>query len=163
MKFFEVSPDPHLRVVISRAKNFNVSDARTSFVAANPGSSYCIVQILKDYLDVYRPNSDDFLFPVLGQSGELVQNMVQYSTMLVALRGVLQEMNVPNFKQFSLHSPRTGGLSEAANSGLCSEAELVRHGRWNSGSSMPSRYRQQDIASQLRASRSLRVNSMRSA
>ena len=161
LKFQTEGCDPHLEVVVSKAKNFSFYDPRTSFISANPGSVYCAVQIVQDYLEVYNPRSpQELLFPASAQHGDLAQNPIQYNTMLSAFRGVMSLINVPDFKLYTLHSPRTGGLSEAANSGLCSEAELTRHGRWQAGSSVPATYRKQDITSQLRASRSLYINSL---
>ena len=121
------------------------------------GSKYCVVQIMKTYLEKFDPALDtDFLFPANMNSPH---KEVSYYKILSGFRATLRAMNVENFGSFTLHSPRTGGLSEAANSGLCSAAELTRHGRWKAGSSVPETYRKLDISCQLKASRSLLVNS----
>ena len=121
------------------------------------GSKYCVVQIMKTYLEKFDPALDtDFLFPAKMNSP---LKEVSYYQILSGFRATLRAMDVANYGSYTLHSPRTGGLSEAANSGLCSAAELTRHGRWKAGSSVPETYRKLDISCQLKASRSLLVNS----
>ena len=121
------------------------------------GSKYCVVQILKSYLEKFDPALDSvFLFPA-NQNSPLKE--VSYQKILSGFRATLRAMNIESSGSYTLHSPRTGGLSEAANSGLCSAAELTRHGRWKAGSSVPETYRKLDISCQLKASRSLLINS----
>ena len=106
-------------------------------------------------MDSWRFTASDssLLFPASNLSGLFTEKEASYHQILTGFRGALRFMGVENYKDFTLHSPRTGGLSDAANSGLCSSAELTRQGRWKAGSVMP------DIFSHLKASRSLLVNS----
>ena len=77
----------------------------------------------------------------------IYSNMLQSSLTKIGLEG----------KFFSLHSIRTGSLSEAANSEKVSKSDLQRHTRWKS--SMVSYYHKLSLEKKLSVTKSLKLYS----
>ena len=75
----------------------------------------------------------------------------KYLKMALASAGVVEP------SQYTLHSLKTGSVSEARNSGLASETEINRHARWAMGK-MVDRYHDPSFESLLRASKALTIN-----
>ena len=107
----------YIQVIVSKAKNFEMYDPRTSYVARNEEDEhYCVVSILDSYLDIYKPSSTSaLLFP---SSPDDSTSEVSYNFMLSKFREVLQSVGVGDFMEYSMHSPRSGGLSQAFASGV---------------------------------------------
>ena len=74
--------------------------------------------------------------------------------MLTLMRRALDDIGLTG-KEFSLHSIRTGALSECANSNVDQQI-LQRHGRWKS-SSMVNHYHQLSMDKKLQATRALSI------
>ena len=154
----------HLEVVIPKAKNFENWDARSSYIANNPESCFNAVEIISNYISKLNYQGDGLLFPSLrstGKKGNLVKKIklllkpISYNCALKEFRSALSSVGLDG-KKFSLHSLRTGGLSEAANSGLCSVAQLRRQGRWSSDK-MADYYHKMSLDMKLQASRALNI------
>ena len=75
--------------------------------------------------------------------------------MLNLLRSSLSMLGLDG-KLFSLHSPRTGALSEAANSKKVEKDDLQRHVRWKSAG-MVEYYHKLSLDKKLSASRALNI------
>ena len=75
--------------------------------------------------------------------------------MLSLLRNSLSMLGLEG-KLFSLHSPRTGALSEAANSKKVDKDDLQRHVRWKSAG-MVNYYHQLSLEKKLSSSRALKI------
>ena len=82
-----------------------------------------------------------------------LEKTVSYSNMLKLFRVGLNKIGLDG-KLYSLHSLRTGSLSEASNSNLVDKMSLQRHARWKS-SSMVNHYRELSLDKKLAASRAL--------
>ena len=141
-----------LKITIPKAKNYDVSEGKTSYISK--GVKFNPVQLIKDYL--LKIENTDFAFPNFkrGKNGCLVfkQGAVTYSNMLNILRRSLDAVGLCG-RNYSLHSLRTGSLSEAANANVDKQI-LQRHGRWKS-SSMVNYYHQLSIDKKLAASKAL--------
>ena len=77
---------------------------------------------------------------------------MSYDNMLKLLRTSLDEIGL-NGREYSLHSLRSGSLSEAANSSV-ERTLLQRHGRWKSDQ-MVNYYHQLSLDKRLAAPRAL--------
>ena len=54
------SGDP--RVTVSRAKNLESFNAKSSVITANPGGKINSVELLKKYLEIWKGSPEDFVF-----------------------------------------------------------------------------------------------------
>ena len=147
-----------IELVIEKAKNFEAWDSRKSFIARNENKSFDPVAIIRGYIRSLKNISrdDGLLFPAIEVRNKkflALKKPVSYGASLKCLRDALSAIGYDGMK-FSLHSPRTGGLSEAANSGKCSMESLRRHGRWSS-CKMPDYYHKQSLEKLLSVSKSL--------
>ena len=135
----------HLEVTIPKAKNFEVFDSKTSLIAK--GDDFNPVGIVKAYLSKF---DSEFVFPNFrnGKKGkiEFKPSSVSYSNMLKLLRSSLDKIGLIG-QDYSLHSLRTGALSEAANSNI-DRSLLQRHGRWKS-SQMVNHYHKLSLGNRL--------------
>jgi len=141
-----------IQVHIPRAKNFDVWDSKCSYISK--GSVFDPVSIIRSYMSKLGDSS--LLFPNFrkGKNGKIVfkSDCVSYSNMLNLLRRALDDVGLAG-KDFSLHSIRTGALSESANANVDQQI-LQRHGRWKS-TSMVNHYHQLSMDKKLQATRSL--------
>ena len=149
-----------LEIVVGKAKNIKNWDAKASSLANNPGAYYNPVGFIKEYLIQLKElsPSNQLLFPSLKSSKEgliVLKYPISYDAILKEFRQILDQCGYDG-KSFSLHSAKTGAASQAANSGLCSEEELRRHGRWKS-SGMTSYYHKQSLAKKLAVSKALNI------
>ena len=155
-------PSGHIEVKVEGAKNYEKWDAQTSLIAQNPSGSFDPVENIKTYFNFISSKKSKWLFPNIrmlkGRRINLLDSNVSYDNMLKTLQLSLSEIGLDG-KTFSLHSIRTGGLSEAANSGSVSNSDLQRHVRWKS-SSMVDYYHQHSLDKRLSVSRSLKLYSM---
>ena len=142
-----------LQIFIPKAKNYELWDSRTSLVAK--GGDFDPVEIISSYISKL---DSDLLFPnfSIGKKGkiEFQDSPVSYNNMLCLLRSGLNDIGL-NGQDFSLHSLRTGSLSEAANSNV-DKSLLQRHGRWKS-SNMVNYYHKLSLSNKLSASRALAI------
>ena len=142
----------HIQVHIPRAKNYDVWDSKTSLISS--GKKFDPVSIIRTY--VAKLVDTNLLFPnfTKGKKEAIIfkPSHVSYDNMLKLMRGALTRIGLDG-KSFSLHSPRTGALSESANSNIDHQI-LQRHARWKS-SQMVNHYHQLSTEKKLAASRSL--------
>ena len=82
-----------------------------------------------------------------------MKKAVSYDAMLKEFRNILDVCGYDG-KAYSLHSPKTGAVSHATNSGKCSIEQLRRHGRWASDN-MPNYYSKLSLNSKLAVSKAL--------
>ena len=143
-----------IQVHIPQAKNFDVWDSKSSFISK--GTVFDPVGLIKTY--VSKLVDSRFLFPNFkkGKNGTIIfkSDFVSYSNMLNLMRRALDDIGLTG-KDFSLHSIRTGALSECANSNVDQQI-LQRHGRWKS-SSMVNHYHQLSLDKKLQATRALAI------
>ena len=139
-----------LEVLFEEAKNFNVWDSRSSCIAKNAGDGLDPVSILLSYMDKIKDCV--WLFPNFrkGKAGKLIfqEKPVSFDNMLKLLRQGLDGIGMEG-KMFTMHSVRTGALSEAANSGVCDREGLKRHVRW-SGVGMVDHYHKYSLERRLK-------------
>ena len=150
LKFLE---NGHLEVKIEKAKNFEVFDSQKSFISMGT-DSFEPVSIIKSY--VAKLGNAEFLFPnfkVEKKKIVFLKKPVSYSNMLKLLRASLDKIGLDG-KMFSLHSLRSGSLSEAANCDSVDNVSLQRHARWKTAS-MVNYYRELSLDKKLSASRAL--------
>ena len=152
-----------LEFLVDKAKNLNVWNAKESSIANETNSRYNPVKIFTDYLSdlshLKGAAGVDFVFPTLrcSKNGLTVLNKpISYDSILKEFRDILTKCGY-NGKEFSLHSPKNGAVSDASNSGLCTEEQLKRHGRWASNC-MPSYYTKASLNKKLAVSRALSLN-----
>lgn len=155
-------PSGHIEVKVEGAKNYEKWDAQTSLIAQNSSGSFDPVEIIRTYFNFISSKKSKWLFPNIrmlkGRKIDLLDSHVSYDNMLKTLRFSLSEIGVDG-KAYTLHSLRTGGLSEAANSGSVSNSDLQRHVRWKS-STMVDYYHQHSLDKRLSVSRSLKLYSL---
>ena len=142
----------HLEVHVEKAKNFDVFDSKKSYISKG-SENYEPVSIIKNY--VSKLGDSKFLFPnfrVEKKKIVFLEKSVSYSNMLKLLRSSLDKIGLEG-KAFSLHSLRTGALSEASN-GSVDKVALQRHARWKTPN-MVDYYREISLDKKLEASRAL--------
>ena len=160
IKELEFLDSGDLKVTISRAKNFESFNAKSSFIAANPEGRINFVDLLKKYLILRKGSPEDFVFATFRELKGRVVWLDQHVREDVArkyLKLGLASAGVEEPSQYTLHSLKTGSVSEARNSGLASESEINRHARW-AMSKMVDRYHDPSFESLLRASKALAIN-----
>ena len=148
-----------LKVTVSRAKNFESFNAKSSFVAANPEGVVNTVGLVAQFLEVKMDGPDDLLFSNFKlDKGQVVwlDRPMKEDTAKKYLREALSRAGIPNSEKYTLHSLKTGSVSEARNSGLVSETEVNRHARW-AMTKMVDRYHEPSMESLLNASRALSI------
>ena len=153
---FLVSGDLEIRV--SQAKNVHNFDPQSSCIANDLNSKVNPVAIILDYLNDLKGRGycDGLLFPSFqaSKSGlKFMKKAVSYDAMLKEFRNILDVCGYDG-KAYSLHSPKTGAVSHATNSGKCSIEQLKRHGRWASDN-MPNYYSKLSLNSKLAVSKAL--------
>ena len=144
----------HLEVHVERAKNFEVFDSQKSYISMG-SEDFDPVSIIKNY--VTKLGDAKFLFPNFRLEKKKIvflEKRVSYSNILKLLRAGLDKIGVDG-KAYSLHSLRTGSLSEASN-GSVDKVSLQRHARWKSAS-MVDYYREIPLDKKLAASRALKL------
>ena len=148
--------DGHIEVTLLQAKNYDVWDGQKSLIAKGEGS-FDPVRIIKDYAS--KIEGAPWLFPnfKVGKNKTMawVDKPVSYNNMLKLFREALDEIGLDG-KSFSLHSVRTGALSEAANSEDVDKDDLRRHGRWKS-LNMVDYYHELSLEKRLAAVKSLSI------
>ena len=99
-------------------------------------NSVCPVQQLRSYLDMLKinENSDEYIFRVISRGGKSKlrkQNVpILYTGMQENFIQVLKAFSL-KWKQYGLHSSKSGGVSSAANVGI-PDRLFKRHGRCKS-------------------------------
>ena len=156
--FIEIVPPGNLKIYFPSAKNYEVWDAKTTWVAGNQDGLIDPVKIARDYLKLL-PSEVKWLFPNfrLGKKKSIVffKNPVSYSKMLNLLRDALSSIG-ENGDDFSLHGIRTGALSEVANSSMkIPRDDIIRHGRWKSDK-MVDQYHELSLEKKLAPSKALK-------
>ena len=148
--------DGHVEVTILEAKNYNVWDSQKSMIAKGEGS-FDPVAIIKDYVN--KIGDTEWLFPNfrLGKNKSIVfiDKPVSYNNTLKLFREALCSIGLDG-KLYSLHSLRTGALSEAANAENVDKEVLQRHVRWKSPG-MVDYYHELSLEKRLKTVRSLSI------
>ena len=146
--------DGHIEFTLLQAKNYDVWDSQKSLISKGEGP-FDPVRIIREYAT--KVENADWFFPnfKVGKSKATVflDKPVTYNNMLKLFRESL-DANGLDGKSFSLHSVRTGALSEAANSGKVDKDDIQRHGRWKS-SNMVNYYHELSLEKRLSAVKSL--------
>ena len=155
-------PSGDMEVLVETSKNYESWDARKTIISGNKDGAFNPVSIIHSYIVrlLKISTAERFLFPTFlsKKSGLLVQKKpVSYDVMNRSFKATLSKLGYDG-TLYSLHSPKNGALSEAANSGLCSKDQLKRHGRWSSDN-MPNYYHKQSLKNKLAVSRSLKLYS----
>ena len=120
--------------------------------------------MIASYVRRLNYESDGLLFPSLKavkiglglnkfHRDVCLDRPVSYNHSMSSLRSALTAIGCCG-NEYSLHSLRMGGLSEAANSGKCSLSQLKRQGRWKADK-MVDYYHKLSLDMKLQASRSL--------
>ena len=150
-------PSGHLEVKVEQAKNFENWDSQCSYVAKNTEGNFDPLAIITPYFNFLAQNNSNWLFPnfrlTKAKKIKILDVHVIYSNML---QSSLTKIGLEG-KFFSLHSIRTGSLSEAANSEKVSKSDLQRHTRWKS--SMVSYYHKLSLEKKLSVTKSLKLYS----
>ena len=154
VKFLD-SGDIEIKIV--QAKNFGSWDSQKSYIAKGKLGSFDPVVLIKNY--VAKLEGTPWMFPNFrigrNQRISFLQSKVTYNNMLSLLRSSLSLLGLDG-KLFTLHSPRTGALSEAANSEKVEKDDLQRHVRWKSAG-MVNYYHQLSLEKKLSSSRALNI------
>ena len=149
-----------LEIEFSQAKNFNSWDAKTSLIAKNT-SGFDPVEIIMSYIEKLPSSSpqSQWLFPNFrsgkGKSIVFLEKPVSYDNMMKLFRQGLDSLGLDG-KSFSLHSVRTGAVSEAVNSGTCDRETIKRHVRWASVE-MVDHYHKFSLENKLKPCRALSI------
>ena len=156
-------PSGDYQVLVEEAKNFNCWDARKSYIAkGSEDDGFDPAAILSSYIDKIGGSGSEWLFPNFrkGKGGSVVflDKPVSYDNMLKLLREGLDRIGVDG-KSFTLHSVRTGALSEAANSGRCDREGLRRQVRWST-LGMVDHYHKYSLENKLKPCRALGLYSV---
>ena len=116
-----------LEISFAQAKNYNLWDCKTSCIAKNSGGGFDPVQVIKSYVEKISTNNSQWLFPNFrkGKQKSVVylDTQVSYDNMLKLFRQGLEKIG-ENGMLFTLHSVRTGAVSEATNSGTCDRESI---------------------------------------
>ena len=108
-----------LEITFDQAKNYNKWDCKTSCIAKNQEVGFDPVQIIRSYVEELGGDESQWLFPNFkkGKKNSVVfiNSHVSYDNILKLLRKGL-DMIGQDRKRFSLHSVKTGAVSEAVNS-----------------------------------------------
>ena len=148
-----------LRFTVSRAKNFESFNAKTSLVAANQGGTINTVGLVAKFFELRKGGPEDLVFVCFKEHKEAVwlQKHVKEDTARQYLREALLHAGISNPEKFTIHSLKTGSVSEARNSGLVLETEVNRHAKW-AMSKMVDRYHDSSVEILLKASHALAIN-----
>ena len=118
------------------------------------------VGLFERFLQVTDGQPEDLLFTNVkwGKGRKLVdlRTPVSNDTALKCLREALTRSDSPG-DTFTLHSLKTGSVSEARNSGWCTVTEVNRQARW-AMKDMSDRYHSLSLEAKLRASSALDIN-----
>ena len=148
-----------LEVLVSKAKNYKSFTAKSSFLAANPDGQVDSVAIICAYLDARGGEIGDFLFSnfarAKGGGIRFLNTPISKGNAVKLLREGMNKSGSLGDK-FTLHSLKTGSISEARNTGRCSKEELRRHARWAS-CDMVDYYHNQSLEVKLCACKSLEL------
>ena len=127
----------------------------------NTEGNFDPLTVITPYYNFLSQNNSKWLFPnfrlAKAKKIKILDVHVSYSNMLQQLQSSLTKIGLEG-KTFSLHSVRTGSLSEAANSERVSNSDLQRHTRWKS-SSMVSYYHKLSLEKKLSFTKSLKLYS----
>ena len=152
--------EDHLRCGLQRLKNQRSdSDVSIVYVAEHeldPLSTFKLVRrlVIVRVMD-HKAREEDFLFPAMrGQAVE--DRAVSYGSVAGVFKSMLLGLgwSLQEARRFGLHSFRIGAISAGVESGVLSEDQLRRAGRWR-GTSMISHYHRPSVQSQLAFSNSL--------
>ena len=147
-----------LQVYVSAAKNYEAYEAKSSFLASNPGGRVDVVAIVRAYMAARGGEPEEFLFSNCSKAKGGVINFLNtpltasYASKLLRdglyLSGFIADL-------VTLHSLKTGAVSEACNNG-CPRHLLQRHCRWSS-KSMVDYYHSQSLEVKLKACKYLNL------
>ena len=145
------------------AKNYDVWDAKKTTVGRNKNPEACFhpMVILRSYMS--KISGAKYLFPNFkkGKNGKIkfLNEKVSYDNMLKCLREGLASIKLADSQKYSLHSLRTGAVSEAVNSNRVDKETIQRHVRWKSPE-MVQHYAELSLEKKLEASLALNLYRM---
>ena len=145
------------------AKNYDVWDAKKTTVGRNKNPEACFhpMVILRNYMN--KLSGAKYLFPNFkkGKNGKIkfLNEKVSYDNMLKCLREGLASIKLADSQKYSLHSLRTGAVSEAVNSNRVDKETIQRHVRWKSPE-MVQHYAELSLEKKLEASLALNLYRM---
>ena len=119
-------------------------------------NSFCPVALLKKFLIRGRQEDSSYIFRKvchLKQGYKLRKHRLTYSRALELTRGKLADIGL-KYKEYGLHSMRSGGASLAVALGL-SDCLIMHHGRWKSDSSKNNYISEKTKSSLLSVSKAL--------
>ena len=128
------------KITFWNTKTDTFNQGQPVFLSVLGNSPYCPVRFLQTYIrrlqwEAFLGGSFPYngpLFPaLLGASPSLAANPRPFSKQgaLLGLKRHLFHLDVPNWDEFTLHSGRRGGATQAAAAG-CSLLSIKRQGRW---------------------------------
>ena len=109
----------HLHILFKKGKTYQFGENRSSVIADRPGKAFNPRVLLEEYWkrlnSAGRGESDDYLFPNLGQKAK---EPASYSAVLNQFKHFLKVAGVTiDLKKFGLHSMRRGSATTLANAG----------------------------------------------
>ena len=116
--------------------------------------------LVQQYLQLRKGGPEDLVFSCFREHNGMVSWLdknVQEDSARKYLKVALANAGVADPEKFTLHSLKTGSVSEARNSGLVTETEVNCHARW-AMSKMVDRYHEPSLESLLKASKALAIN-----
>ena len=120
------------------------------------------VGLISSFIEARNGGPEDLLFSNVkwGKKKKLVdlKTLVTNDTASKCLREALTRSGTPG-EVYTLHSLKTGSVSEARNSGRCSVSEVNRHARWRM-KKMVDRYHNLSLEAKLRATKALDINTI---
>lgn len=145
--FFE---DGFIRLFIAKSKTDQFKTG-SWLVIAKTGNDTCPVKYLRTYLSAFKvpENSNEFIFrkvTFLKKQDTYVLRKgdhISYTRAREILLENLRKIGLDSSK-FGLHSLRSGGASQAANSGLVCDRLFKKHGRWKCDSAKDGYVKEKD-------------------
>lgn len=127
--------DEGISVTIRKSKTDQGGTGRTNNICkGNPASKYCPVEILKRWLKV-GGIEEGYLFRNIARSNTIKNKKLNGYTISCIVKEVAKKANIPNYEQYSGHSLRRGGATEALINGA--NPIFVRdHGGWKNFNTM---------------------------
>ena len=125
------------KIFIEKSKVDQLREGNTVFISST-GTRYCPIGWLSNYIRIakFKDIENDFLFCRLAKCknghSTIGRFSISYTTALDNIRKFLP--NDVNPRLIGTHSFRSGGASQAANSGV-TDRMISKHGRWSDGKS----------------------------
>ena len=138
-----------VEVTISKAKNNQFHEARTSYICKSD-DKYCPVNLFKKYFLRIDSDLDHLFVPRISYDLVYLNEQTNYAYCLSKFRKALFNIGIQDFMDYGEHSDKGGGISSAANAGVDTYALQV-HGRLKSDC-IPKLYHKKSISFKQRVS-----------